>query len=410
MKNTKTAVLGGVAMLAGMAGASAQQAPALYSVRGVDIRPHVAYTFMYDDNIFLEHKDKTPGGKGNAGRDHDFIHVITPGLRLNAGDAAARQAAYFDANYEAAITRFTDYTGSDALDHNANVQLGGKFNRLSLSLEQSLVSASDADQKTLAAANGRVKRKTWGTRADVGYEISDKTSTSLELRQTIGDYNAPLVDSTDRSAHVFVDYQVLPKVKMGVGGGVGYLQVDGNAATHNANSSYYDGQVRIDWQATEKVSIKAHGGIEFRNIQEVGAKDPVNFIFGLAGSWKASEKTMISLAAERGVQAANANVGVYNEETSVTLGIKQVLAENVTLSLDAGYAYDHYKATQGGALAPGALRDDNYFFLKPGIAYRFAERAQAMVFYQYRRNDSTVVANGNDFYNNQLGVELSYRF
>lgn len=396
-------------MVLGVAGASAQQSAPLFQIGGVDVRPHVAYSFMYDDNIFLEHKDHTPGGKGNAGRDHDFIHTLTPGLRLNAGDATARQSAYFDANYEAAITRFMNYSGSDSVDHNASIALGGKFNRLSLSAEQTLVSASDADQRTLAA-NGRVKRKTWGTKADADYEISDKTSASLELLQTIGDYNAPLVDSVDRSAHLFFDYQVLPKVKMGIGGGAGYLQVDGNALSHNANSVYYDGQVRLDWQATEKVSVKANGGIEFRNIQEAGAKDPVGFIFGLGAFWKASEKTSVSLAASRGIRAANASVGVYMEETSVTLGVKQGIAENLSLTLDAGYAFDHYKATQTVVPGPTAIRDDNYFFLKPGIAYRFAERAQAAVFYQYRRNDSNLAANGNDFYDNQLGIELSYRF
>ncbi len=409
MKNTKTVVLGGVAMVVGMAGASAQQTEPLFKIGGVDVRPHVAYSFMYDDNIFLEHKDKLAGGKGNAGRDHDFVHTLTPGLRLNAGDAAARQSAYFDANYEAIITRFTDYTGSDAVDHNASISLGGKFNKLSLSVDQTFISASDADAKLLAA-NGRVKRKTWGTKADADYEISEKTSASLELLQTIGDYNAPLVDSADRSAHLFFDYQVLPKVKMGIGGGAGYLQVDGNAASHNPNSVYYDGQVRLDWKATEKLSLKASGGIEFRNIQEAGAKDPVGFIFGLGAFWKASERTAVSLAASRGIRAANANVGVYNEETSVTLGLKQGILENLTFSLDAGYAFDHYKATQGGALAPGALREDNYFYLKPSLSYRFAERAQATLFYQYRRNDANLVLNGNDFYNNQLGVELSYRF
>ncbi len=408
MKNTKQTVLG-VAMVLGAAGVSAQEAAPLFKIGSVNVRPHAAYSFMYDDNIFLEHKDKTPGGKGNAGRDHDFIHTLTPGLRLNAGDSAARQSAYFDANYEVAITKFMDNGGSDAVDHNARLELGGKWNRLSLSAAQSLVSASDADQRTLAA-NGRVKRKTWETKATADYEVSEKTSTSLELNQTIGDYNAPLFDSVDRSAHLWLDYQVLPKVKMGVGGGAGYLQEDGNAANHNPNSVYYDGQVRLDWKATEKVSVKASGGIEFRNIQEVGAKDPVGFIFSLGATWRAAERTLISVDASRGIKAANSNVGVYNEETSVTLGVRQGIVENLSATLDAGYSFSHYKATTAAPLAAGALRDDNYFFLKPGLAYRFAERAQASVFYQYRRNDSNLGANANDFYNNQLGVELSYRF
>ena len=163
MNNTKYAVIGGVSMVVGAAGASAQDATPLYKIGAVEVRPHAAYSMVYDDNIFLEHKDHV-AGKGNAGRDHDWIHTMTPGLRLNAGDAQARESAYFDANYEAAIVKFTDYTGSDAVDHTGRVELGGKFNRLGLRLDQSLTSYSDADQHNLAAT-GRVKRKVWDTKA-----------------------------------------------------------------------------------------------------------------------------------------------------------------------------------------------------------------------------------------------------
>lgn len=148
-------------MVASLAGASAQDAAPLFKIGSVEVRPHATYSVVYDDNIFLEHKAKQAGGKGNAGRDHDFIHTITPGLRLNAGDAAARQSAYFDANYSAVVTRFTDYSGSDAVDHNGAIEFGGKLNRLSLSASQKLDSASDASAAGLAA-NGRVKRKAHG--------------------------------------------------------------------------------------------------------------------------------------------------------------------------------------------------------------------------------------------------------
>ncbi len=407
MKNQKTIAMGGVAVLAGLAGAAAEDSSPLFKIGNVDVRPHASYSVVYDDNIFLEHKAKVAGGIGNPGRDHDFVHTFIPGLRLNAGDAAVRQSAYFDANYEAVITRFTHNSGSDAIDHNASVALGGKMNRLHLGVEQTLESRSDADRATLAA-NGRVKRKTWGTKVDSDYEISEKTSTSLELAQTIGDYKAPLVDSVDRSAHLWLDYQVLPKVKAGIGGGAGYLEVDGTAANHNPNSVYYDGQVRMDWKATEKLSIKASAGLEHRHIQERGSKDLLNGIFSLGADWKAAERTTVSLTASRGAKVSNALGSALNEETSITASVKHGLWDNFSAGLDAGYSLSHYKATS--IATPLALRNDNYFFAKPSLTYRFAERAQAMVFYQYRRNDSDLAANGNDFYNNQVGLELSYRF
>jgi hypothetical protein len=407
MNTSKITALSGATMLAGLATASAQESAPLFQVGSVNVRPHATYSVVYDDNIFLEHKSKSLGTQGRPGRDHDFIHTFTPGVRLNAGDARARQSAYFDANYQVNFSRFTRNSGANATDHNASIALGGKLNRLHVAVEQSLMSASDADAKNLAA-NGRVKRKTWGTKVDSDYEVSDKTSASLDLAQTIGDYNAALVDSVDRSAHLWLDYQVLPKVKAGIGGGIGYLQIDGTAANHNPNSVYYNGQVRLDWKATDKLSINASGGLQFMNIQEQGAADPTGAIFSLGATWKAAERTTVSLTGTRGRKVSNALGATLNEETSFSAQINHGLWEGVSVSLDGGYSLSHYKATSRSTIAP--LRDDNYFFFKPSLSYNFAERAQATVYYQYRRNDSDLAENRNDFYGNQVGLELSYRF
>jgi len=412
MSNLKIALLGGAAMVAGAVGAGAEDAAPLFKVGGVDIRPHVQNQFVYDDNIFLEHKTHTgvASADNHAGRDHDWIDVITPGLRLNAGDAAQRQAAYFDANYEAAITRFINHTGSDSVDHNAKIELGGKLNRLSLYASQALNSYSDSDVHNLAA-NGRVERKLWATKAGATYEVSEKTTTSLDLNQTISDYPATgFVSSVDRSANLWLDYQVLPKVKMGAGVGGGYLQVDGNALSHNPNTLYYNGQVRLDWQATEKLNVKVNGGLEERHLQDASAKDRLNVIFGVEGDWKIAERSMLVLGASRGSKASNAAGDLINEETTVSLTLKHGLLDNLTAQFEAGYTISHYSADTATVSKPGSIREDNYYFLKPSISYRFLERAQATAFYQYRRNESDLPGNANDFINNQIGIEVSYRF
>jgi hypothetical protein len=411
MKNQLSLAFGGMAALAGATTVFAQQTSPLFQIGSVDVRPHASYSLVYDDNIFLDNKDKNVLGRGNAGRDHDFIHIFTPGLRVNAGDVGQRQSAYFDANYQIAISRFTDNSGADAHDQNASVELGGKLNRLSLAAKQTLTTQSDADVANLAA-NGRVRRKTWITNIDTDYEISDKTSASLDLAQTIGDYSGAFSDTADRSASLWLDYQFLPKVKAGVGGTVGYLQVDGNAVNHNPNSAYYQGKLRLAWQASEKVTINANGGYEYRNIQDLAVSDPSMFVFGLDATWKAAERTSVRLGATRGRVASNALGSAINQQTAFTASLRQGLADNLSLNLEGGYSMAEYELTTRNAPAGvvGGIRDDNYAFVKPSLAYRFAERAQATVYYQYRRNDSTALANANDFYNNQLGIELSYRF
>jgi len=411
MKNQLSLAIGSMAALAGATTVVAQQTSPLFQIGGVDVRPHASYSLVYDDNIFLDHKDKNVVGRGNAGRDKDFIHIFTPGLRVNAGDVGQRQSAYFDASYNIAISRFTDNSGGDAYDQNASVALGGKLNRFSLAAKQTLLTQSDADVANLAA-NGRVRRKTWVTNIDTDYEISEKTSASLDLAQAIGDYSGAFSDSADRSASLWLDYQFLPKLKAGVGGTLGYLQIDGNAVNHNPNSAYYQGRVRLDWQATEKVNVNASGGYEYRNIQDMTAADPTMFVFGLNANWKVAERTAVQIGANRGRVASNALGSAINQQTTFTAGLRQGLADNLTLALEGGYSIAEYELTTRNA-PPGVaagIRDDYYAFVKPSLAYRFAERAQATVYYQYRRNDSTALANANDFFNNQLGFEISYRF
>jgi hypothetical protein len=393
MKATTTLFATGAAMAAGLVNGSAQDAPPLFKVGSVDVRPHATYSLVYDDNIFLEHKQLAIPGRGRAGRDHDWINTFTPGLKLNAGDSAQRQSAYFSANYEAIFQKFSVNSGADAIDQNALVEMGGKFNRLSLSLAQTFSRQSSPDNAVFAA-NGRVRRANYGTTLNSQYELSEKTTLGLDLANNIADYAAPLVDSTDRSANLYMDYQVLPKVKMGVSGGIGYLQVEGNAANHNPNSVVYNGRVRLDWKATEKVSIIGRVGLAF----------------DVEANWRAAERTQLALKGSRGRRVSNAFGAQQNEETSIGLSLRQGLLDAVSLTVDGGYTLAHYEVATSAVAVAGAVRDDQYVFVKPALSYRFLERAQASIYYQYRRNDANLISNANDFYNNQIGLELSYRF
>ncbi|NBR84305.1 MAG: hypothetical protein EBY09_17700 [Verrucomicrobia bacterium] len=410
MNKMQSTMVTGATLLAGMSAVGAAESTPLYKIGEVEVRPHLTYSMVYDDNIFLEHKSHV-ANIGNPGRDHDWISTITPGLRLNAGDVQQRQSAFFDANYEAAILRFANNTGSDAVDHNAKLDFGGKLNRLGVKVSQGLSSYSDADVHLLTA-NGRTKRKIWDTAAEANYEVSEKTSATLDFVQTISDYASPaFVDTVERSGHLWMDYQVLPKVKMGAGVGGGYLQVDNTPTVNNPNSAYYNGQVRLAWQATEKVTVNGRGGVESRHYQGQGV-DRLGVIFGVGATWKATDTTGVTLQLDRGSKPSNANGNTVNEETTIQLSVKQTLADNMSLTLDGGYTMSVYRSSTANAatLLASAIHDDDYYFIKPGLSYRFNERAQASVYYQYRRNNSDLTGNQNDFYGNQLGVELTYRF
>lgn len=411
MKNQNAVVFGGVAMLAGMTGASAQELSPLFKIGSVDVRPHAAYKVIYDDNVFLEHKKSNVIGPNNdPGRDHDFIHTITPGVRLNAGDAGARETAYMNADYEAGIQKFTNHKGSDALDHNAHIELGTRLNHLKISLDQTFQLATAADVRNQPAL-GRVQHKTWNTKADFAYDISEKTKASLETDQSIADYSGAMTDSVDRQAHLFLDYQVLPKVSMGLGGGAGYLQAEGNSLIgHNPNSVYWDGLARLNWAAAEKLNLSLKGGVQDRHVQERGFGDDLGFVFRAAADWKATERTTVSVSGARETRASNSIGASVSEDTGGMLTVTQALFDKLSLTLEGGYMQSHYTTTSVTPNLPGVIRNDEYYFMRGALAYKISQRARAEASYRYQRNNCDLALNVNDFYGSQIALELSYRF
>ncbi len=398
-KINRRILLSGAVAFAGVASASAQDNAPMFKVGSVDVRPGVTYEFEYNDNIFLSHR--------SVGKIEDYIHHIKPGITLGAGDYSARNENYFTAGYNADIQLFQDNSGANATDHNANIAIGGNLGRTKLSLGQTLVSASDADTANLAAL-GRLKRRVWETTAGAVYNLSDKSDFELELLSRTSDYdNAAAFDTWKGQGLAWWNYKMTPKIEAAFGGGVGYDQVDGTATTHGPNAVYEQILGRLRWAATEKVSFNGNAGLELRQIQEVGVGDKAFAIFGAGVNWQATEQTSSGVNAQRGVSPGNTSQNQFSVDTTVSGNVKHSFTSRIDAGLDAGYTLSDFSRIIVTAATP---REDQYWYIKPSVNVKLFERASAAAYYQYRRNDSDLAANGNDFTNHQLGLSLTYSF
>ena len=83
------------------------------------------------------------------------------------------------------------------------------------------------------------------------------------------------------------------------------------------------------------------------------------------------------------------------------------IGERYTATLATGYTSTDASANGVTAFA---TQEDDYWFARPGLAAKLADRLAASAFYQFRRNDSTAAANASDFTNHQIGMNLSYTF
>lgn len=390
-KNNRRLYLAAACALAAV-GVSAQDgtvSPPLFQVGAVDVRPNFAYGITYDDNI---------RAAASGAEVEDFIHNITPGVTLGAGDYRGQAGSFFSANYSANLLFFQDNDGANATDHSASASFGGG-ERLSWRFDQTLVSASDADVQNLAAG-GRVKRRAWTSTLGAIYDVSEKSNLETSFAYILNDFSsATTFDSQRLQGKVLLDWAATAKLHYGLGGSLGYDQVDGgnNAVFEQINT-------RAVWSISPKLALRAGAGVEFRQYQGVDL-DRANFVFNVASDWKLSPLTVLSLGADRGTTPSNSLLNQFQDRTSLNATLAHKIGDRYTATLGGGYALTDSNAAGGTAALP---QEDDYYFLRPALAVRLADRLAGAAYYQYRKNDSN--NNASDFTNHQLGVSLSYAF
>jgi len=402
--NNKRRIYLSAALALAAGSASAQDAGGvnapLFQIGSVEVRPNASYTFQYDDNVFLIADGAAlPAG---AVQKSDIQHILTPGVALGAGDYRGQSTQYFSATYNANINLFQENTGADSTDHQGSVSFGGG-DKLSWRFDQTLVSQSDADVTNLQAG-GRQKRRSWTSTLSTIYDLSDKTDLESSVGYVLNDFDsATTIDSQRVQGNVLLDYEQTAKLHYGIGATFGYDQVD-----VGANSVYEQVNTRMVWSATAKLALRAGVGIEFRQFQGINL-DRDNFIFDVGADWKVSPLTVASINALRAVAPANANPGnggnAYVNRTGVNATLVHKIGERYTASLNTGYL----SSGSRGTLTGGGNSDDDYLFIRPGLAARLGDRSALALFYMYRQNDNAIGA-GGDFENNQFGGSLSYTF
>jgi len=347
-----------------------------------DIRPRIGAGVTYDDNIYIN----------STNRQADAIWTISPGVMVGAGDYRQGIENWMTLDYAPNFLLFTDQSANNAIDHDARLALQRAMGPLTLSLQQGVQAFSG----NVADVGNRVNRQIYTTEAVAHYEFSPKTSAELTGRQQINDYNG-FSDFNEWQFGGWVDYASTPKVKFGVGLIGGWLDVQ-----NSANQQYQQLQARVTYSASEKVELSASAGGELREFD--GGMNRATPVFSLGMKYKLREETTLSLDTYRrnqnSVSLANQN---YNT-TGVSAGVRHQFQEKYTAHLTAGYENADYIGTVGNA----AARNDDYYFVRSGLDAKLIDHLTAGIFYQYRKNSSSLAGFG--FYNHQVGVNVAFSY
>ncbi len=348
-----------------------------------DVHYAIGASGVYDDNIYI-----------SPNKVSDFIWTISPNVMIGAGDYRDRQENSFKLEYTPSIILFTDQTRNNALDHEALVRGQWRPGAWRIALQQGYQNFSGA----VIDVGNRVNRQLYDTLLTVNYELSPRTSFELDARQSINDYER-LISYNEWSASGWMDYEVTPLLKAGLGLTGGYVDVE-----QGVNQTYEQLLARASYSLTELIDVRASAGGELRQF-ESGQKDRANPVFSLGATYRPLPNTSIMLDAYRRSQASVISVNQNFTSTGFSAGVRQLLFDNFALNLTGGYENSDYSANRKGVTAN---RTDDYFYTRVAVDCTIFEKLTVGAFYQFRKDDSTDPQ--HNFDNHQVGLNAIYRF
>jgi hypothetical protein len=353
---------------------------------------------VWDDNIFLSHSNKVS----------DYYFAIEPQITIGVGDIAGHNTSYLRLDYMPSAILFVDHSDQDAFNQLIHLEGGHSFGRLTLSLSQDIALLESANLNSFydttglwanTDASAPTRMNIFYTRLRASYDLTGKTFLQAEFDSPTYFYPNNISDYTI-SGGLYLYYNWLPKLSVGIGGTFGYTWVD----DPSTNQSFEQVNLRLNYEVTAKLALYASGGVEFRQFD--GNRDTYNspvFEFGL--NYHPFEGSYFSLAAGRRIYPSGYLEDQDFGATYVAGRFQQRLFHRVYLGLGAGYEHSNYFSTDRNV---DATRDDDYWFIEPSVDVLITRWLSAGVYYLHREDSSN-----DDFFSwedNQVGVRATLRF
>jgi hypothetical protein len=353
-----------------------RKGPVSYSLR-------LSSSAIYDDNILLATKDKRS----------DMHLAMGPALRMLVG--GDESTLRLGANYNGTASWFMRTPAQRAYEQNAGIDGGWSGSRLKLGFRLGL-------QRTRSGsidAGDRVGRQVYYAGLTSSYPFTAKLSGELSADATRATFDA-LLGSREYRAQQYLNYQITPKLQLGLGATEGLLRPDAGRG-----QNYEQGLLRVIAQPTAKLGVNASAGVEHRHFDS-GLASTFTPVYNAAVSWQATGQTSFSLEGRRRV-FSSASLGSQNyESTNLTLSAKEMLAATVDATVSIGAERAVYKAVTSGV---DATRRDDFVFTRASLDWALFKNCSLGIFYEFSKNASKG-PEGHPFQRNRTGVSVSLSF
>ena len=394
--------------------------PALFHLGPLDVHARALSSFVYDDNISLHDRPRSGTqiggftfGEPQEPLGDDFIFTFTPGLVFTKAATLEDSRTAFALDYSPSLVFFLHNSKQNAVNHDVKMNAGYALTKLSVGVVQNFSSSEGG----VVDVGDRVQQKNYNTGLTVRYELTEKTFLQLDGAYSLTDYEV-LTDSQQWTATPTLNYQISPKVTLGLGVTVGQLFVEeqtldvrpsgiGGSTTNvvpkTRAQTYVGPTLRAAYKTTEKTDVSVSFGGEWRRYPD--GRSTFGPVFSLAGSYAPAEGTSFTLEGHRRQQNSAVINGANFITTGGSFGARQRLRDS--LFGTASFSYDHsdYEPTTRGVQTN---RRDDYFLLRCGLEAILGRSWSLGVFYQYREDISS--DDNYSFNNNQVGLQAAWGY
>ena len=353
---------------------------------------------VWDDNIFISHTNRVS----------DYYFAIEPEITIGFGDIEGRSSSYFRLDYMPSAILFVDHSDEDAFNQLIHLEGGFNSGRLRLSLFEDIALLESANLNSISDttglwantdASGPTRVNIFNTRLRADYDLTGKVFLQGEFDSSIFFYPNH-ISSYLVSGGLYIYYNWLPKVSVGVGGTFGYDWVD----DPTSDQTFEQVNARLNYQVTSKFNLYASGGVEFRQF-DGNRGEYTTPVFEVGLTHHPFDGTTFTLAAGRRIYNSGFLANQDFATTYIVGRFQQRLFSRVYFGLGGGYENSNYFATARNVSAP---RDDDYWFIEPSVDVLITRWLSAGVYYLHRQDVSSV--DFFSFYDNQVGVRATLRF
>jgi hypothetical protein len=327
---------------------------------------NVSTGVTYDDNVFISHINKQA----------DEIVTISGGFTLGLGDCRNLEENYLLAQYLLTGFFFVHNSQENAPGQDLAVKTQFRFSKLTLQTTSRYEYLSGVNRQV----GNFVNENLIDNLVRLNYDYSDKTQFFFSFEQ-ITELYENFISSYGYIGRLGGTYQGTPKIRLGGEAVFGRLDQD-----ESPSSNYAQLRLLANYDLTGKLSLNLSAGGEIRHYDSGERQTNATPVFSIGLTDHPFPDTTIGLSGYRNVSASPSAAGENFVATGLSLQLRQLLFQRVTVGFTTGYENDEYRANQSGAAEIG--REDNYFFIEPTLSYRFRDWLSASLSYEFRRNAS----------------------